>query len=245
MSQADRSADSAGVPFHARQLTSTGFDDDRGAGDPAVLAALAGSTDEAALLDAVAAARWLVPVVATAAEVVDGAHGHAVDAQVDMAVVTLVGPQGDRALPVFSSLTTLAAWDRAARPVPVTAARAAQAAVAEGCHALLLDIGAPHARTLRPSMLWALAQQRPWLPAHEDPFVATSVGRAVRGRPEVTAYALSAGTPHGEGVLAITLTLVPGLAPEEVRDLVTGIGEQLAGDGEFRARADALAFVIR
>ena len=85
----------------------------------------------------------------------------------------------------------------------------------------------------------------PWLPAHEDPFVATSVAGAVRGRPEVTAYALSEGTPAGDGVLAIALTLVPGLAPEEVRDLVTGIGEQLAGDGEFRARADALAFVIR
>ncbi len=238
-------ADSAGVPFHARQLTSTGFDDDSGAADPGLLAVLSGSPGEAELVAAVAAARWLVPVVATPTEIAEGDHGHAVDAGVDMAVVTLLSPTGERALPVFSSLTAMADWDPSARPVPVTAARAAQAAVAEGCHTIVVDLAAPHSQILRPSMVWALAQQRAWLPAHTDPFVAGSVARAVEGEGQVTAYEISEGAPPGEGVLGVRLTIVPGLPPERVRDLVTGIGERLATDGEFRARVDALAFAIR
>ena len=89
-----------------------------------------------------------------------------------MAVVTLTSPEGQRALPVFSSIAALARWDATARPVPVTSARAAQAAVSERCDVMLLDLGGEHAQVLRPSMVWALAQERPWLPAHEDPFVA-------------------------------------------------------------------------
>ena len=46
-----------------------------------------------------------------------------------MAAMTLLAADGHRALPVFTSIAALAAWDPAARPVPVTAARAAQAAV--------------------------------------------------------------------------------------------------------------------
>ena len=38
--------------------------------------------------------------------------GHTVEKQIDMAAVTLVAPDGERALPVFSSTDALAAWDR-------------------------------------------------------------------------------------------------------------------------------------
>src|SRR5204863_2813758 len=83
---------------------------------------------------------------------------HAGDTRTDMAIITLVAPDGRRALPLFTSVEALAAWDPAARPVPVSAARAAQAALADGCQVAVVDLGSGRSTELRPSMLWALAQ---------------------------------------------------------------------------------------
>jgi hypothetical protein len=129
--------------------------------------------------------------------------------------------------------------------VPVTSARAGQAAVAEGCDVIVVDVAGPTPRVLRPSMVWALAQQRPWEPPHTDPFVDRSVAAALRDEDAVTAHELEEGTPHGEGVLGVVLDLRPGLTPEEVRAVATRVGERLATDGELRARIDGLAFRLR
>jgi len=236
-------SDSAGIPFGGRALSGTGFDHDAGAADPALAATLADPDDERALMQAVAAARLLVPVVAEPADV-DRSGDLAVEKQTDMAAVTLVAPDGVRALPVFSSLATLAAWDPAARPVPVTAARAAQAAVSERCDVLVVDVAGPATVALRPSMVWALAQQRDWVPAHEDEVVARAVAAAVRDRDEVLGHELGAGE-RGGGVLRVQLELRPGLSAEQVQEVATAVGERLATDGETRARIDGLAFSVR
>jgi hypothetical protein len=224
-------------------ITGTGFDDDAGAADPALVEALADPTDERALVAAVARSRLLVPVVAEPTEV-DESGDLAVEKQTDMAAVTLIAPDGVRALPVFSSLGSLLSWDPAARPVPVTAARAAQAAVSERCDVVVVDVAGPAAVALRPSMVWALAQQRDWLPAHEDEVVARAVAVAVRGHDEVVAHELGAGEP-GQGVLRVVLQLRPGLTADQIQAVATAVGEQLATDGEIRARIDGLAFAIR
>ena len=232
----DRPADSAGVPWHDRQLTSTGFDDDDGSADPRVRAASADG-DDAALMSALAASRLLVPIVAVLAE----GDGHGGDKAADMAVVTLSAPDGERALPVFTSLAAMAAWDPQARPSPVTAERAAQAAVSERCDVMVLDLGGS-TRVLRPSMVWALAQQRPWLPAADDPFVRRSVARAAADETEVARVDCEPGE-HGE--LRVVLTLAPGLDQQRVSALARRVAERIATDGEARARIDALTFAIR
>lgn len=235
--------DSAGVPFGGRQLAGSGFDGDTGDADAAVQAALEHPSDERALVAALARARLLVPVVAEPAEV-EGVGGLAVDKQTDMAAVVLVAPDGVRALPVFTSLAALAGWDTQARPVPVTAARAAQAAVSERCDVMVLDVAGPATLALRPSMVWALAQQREWLPAHEDDVVQRAVAAALRGQESVVAHRLGPGDER-QGVLRVELELVPGLRAEEVQRVATAVGERLATDGEVRARIDGLAFAIR
>ncbi|NYG08225.1 hypothetical protein BJ986_002712 [Phycicoccus badiiscoriae] len=234
--------DSAGIPFGGRELTGTGFDGDTGEADAALLTALAEPGDEVSLMAAVAAARLLVPIVAEPVSV-DASGEHLVEKQTDMAAVTLVAPDGTRALPVFSSLASIAAWDAAARPVPVTAARAAQAAVSERCEVMVVDLAGPRTVALRPSMVWALAQQREWLPAHEDETVRRAVAAAVREQEAVLDHELGPGAP-GEGVLRVTLRLTPGLAADTVQGIATAVGERLATDGEIRARIDGLAFSI-
>ena len=235
--------DSAGVPFGGRVLGGTGFDGDDGSADPALTASLGRLEDEPALMLAVASARFLVPIVAEPAEV-DTSGELAVEKQTDMAAVTLVASDGTRALPVFSSASALAAWDPSARPVPVAAARAAQAAVFERCDVMVVDVAGPRTVALRPSMVWALAQERPWVPAHLDPTVRRAVETAVRDVDAVIEHELGAGEP-GEGVLRVSLTLRPGLDSATVQAVATAIGERLATDGEIRARIDGLAFAIR
>ncbi len=238
------SSDSADVPWAGRDLSPSGFETDTGAADPALLTALSAAGDEVALMRAVEASRFVVPIVADLTEA-DTSGERTVDKAVDMAAVTLVSPDGQRALPVFSGTAALAAWDPTARPVPVTPARAGQAAVAEGCDVIVVDVAGPATRVLRPSMVWALAQQRPWEPPHTDPFVARSVAAAVRDEGDVTASELEEGNPPGEGVLGVVLDLRPGLTPEQVRGIATRVGERLATDGELRARIDGLAFRLR
>lgn len=231
--------DSAGVTWTGRDLSPSGFESDTGAADPALRVAL--SADDVTLMAEVARGRFLVPIVAEPVEV-DRSGELDVDAQVDMAMVTLVAPDGQRALPAFTGLDSLAAWDPQARPSPVTPERMAQAAVSERCDVIVLDVASEHSRVLRPSMVWALAQHRPWQPPGADPFVARSVDAALAPEGAVTAYEL--GDEPG-GVLAIELTLAPGLAAQDIQALASRVGERLATDGEVRARLDGLAFRLR
>ena len=243
-------ADSGGLPWSGRDLTPSGFEDDDGSPDGALLTALAGRRAEPSadtdrvLFEAVRAARWIVPVVTAPAETATDAAGLPVETRTDMAVVTLTGPDGRRALPVFTSTAALARWDPSARPVPVPASRAARAAVAEGCDVLVVDVASEAPTELRPSMLWALAQGATWQPAAQDPFVGRSVAAAVAGEPAVVGTRLEEGTPPGEGVLRIVLVLRPGLDAPAVQALATRVGERLATDGELRARVDGLTFAL-
>jgi hypothetical protein len=242
--------DSGGAPWSGREPTSTGFDGDVGAADPSLLAALDDPQDETALMRAVAGARLLVPVIASQAKpaAVDESGEpvveHALNSATDLAVATLTSPDGQRAFPVFSSLAALSSWDATARPSPVSSSRAAQAAVFERCDVMLLDLGSGHERVLRPSMVWALAQQRDWLPAHTDPFVAQALSRATADEDDVI-DCVGEADPAGAGILRVVLSLRGGLDAARVQALATRIGEQIATDGEARARIDGLAFTIR
>jgi hypothetical protein len=247
--------DSAGTPWAGRYLSGTGFDDDQGGADPELAEALAEAHErpsaeaDARLARAAAAARWLVPVVAVRddgdeGEAPDTGDGHRGDTRTDMAIITLVAPDGRRALPLFTSVAALAAWDPSARPVPVSAARAAQAAVGDGCQVAVVDLGSGHSTELRPSMLWALAQDLEWMPAHFDPVVVQAVSEAVANEPDVVTHQLEEGEPLGCGVLRVVLGIRAGLSEELVEALATRIGEELAADDDFRARVDELTLSV-
>jgi len=244
-------ADTGGTPWGGRTLTgtSTGFDADVGAADPQVLEAIIARASDPSvehdvqLMRRVTSARWIVPVVTTPT-LVEEVGGRVIETSTDLAAVTLTAPDGRRALPVFTSTAALAAWDAAARPVPVTAARVAQAAVAEGCDVLVVDVGSAASTELRPSMVQALAHGREWAPAHLDPFVAQCISSAVAAEQSVVEHRLVEGTPSGAGVLRLVLGLPPGLRQADVQDLTARVAERLAADGEFRVRVDELTFAL-
>lgn len=136
-----------------RSLLGSEFPDDTGDDDPRLRAALTAydaATDARerrallpACLEALLGARLLVPVVAVLGEAEVGEDGLARDKSSDMAAVLLTGRDGRNALLSFTHTAAMQAWDPQARPVPVRAQLAAQAAIQEGAAALLVDVAGP------------------------------------------------------------------------------------------------------
>lgn len=249
--------DSGGVPFAGRSLGQAAFAGDDGRSDPQVVASLAALTTDGSdthLREAMAllgGARVLVPIVATPSATAAARHGlpaasgEAFEDDAEMATVTLTAPDGRRAFPVFTGVEALAAWDASARPTPKPLPEVARTAIEEGCDTLLVDLGSPHATVLRLPHVWALAQEREWVPPHEDPVVRLAVAEAAQGIDGLLrARAQDGAAVHGPGVLRLVLVLRPGLAQNAVDSIVTRMGERLAADPEVRIRIDDLAVVL-
>ena len=92
-------------------------------------------------------------------------------------------------------------------------------------------------------MVWALAQQRDWLPAHEDETSGRAVAAPSASRTP-SSPTRSARARPARGSLRVALDWRPGLDAAAVQAVATAVGERLATDGEIRARIDGLAFSI-
>jgi hypothetical protein len=117
---------------------------DTGAADRRLSAALAaydGSpATRAEVLAALTGARVFVAIIATAtAEETAAATGLQAESSAEMALVSLVAPDGARALPAFPDTAALRRWRLDVRPVPVDAGYLCRAALDDGAVALLLD----------------------------------------------------------------------------------------------------------
>lgn len=189
---------------------------------------------------ALGAARVMVAVVAVLGEGEEQTAAGG-DKQADMALVTLTGPDERRALPVFSSTAALSSWDGTARPVPVSARRAAHAALTEGCERLVLDPAGPTTFLVSRSAVVALAQGRAWQPAHSDEVVGRRLAQLLADEADV----LGSGRRPGTGAeLRVELAVRPGLTHEQLGDLASRVGERLACDEVLRERADGLELAV-
>ena len=141
------------------------FAADDGTADQALAQVLAsydaGESTDDDVLAALAANRLIVPVTALPAETVTDADGLVHDKTVEMALPVMIGTDGRRALPAFTSLEALSAWNPAARPVPVPTYRAAQGAVQENCAFLVVDPSGPVTFVADRTQLEFLAAQHP------------------------------------------------------------------------------------
>ncbi len=153
-----------------RRIPDPGFPGDEGEVPPAVEAALASYAQDpeghyAATLAVLQHTRLLVPVVAVLGEAQQGEHGHdrggdpglVQEKTSDMATVLMRGQDGRTALLAFTGSGPLAAWQADARPVPVSAAQAAQAARQDGADALVVDVAGPVLFVVEGEDLQALA----------------------------------------------------------------------------------------
>lgn len=242
--------DTAGVPWKGRDYAVSPFPGDDGSTPADVAAALAAhrageDPHRRALVAAIAGSRLLVPIMAVATEEGETAHGLTGDNGADMAMVSLTAPDGTRVLPVFTSAAALSSWRREARPVPVLAAQAAQAAVQEGCTSLLLDASAPEDHggpiQLPRSVLWALAQGRAWIPPHEDPELAAELDAIAAAVPSVLALA---ATPGERTEVVLRVRLEDGLDRDGVQAVVTDLSARLGASALVAERISSLTLAL-
>jgi len=132
-----------------RDIPDPGFAGDTGRADPELAAALASYAakpdvlHKQTLAQLQGTARLLVPVMAVLGEAERDDRGLARDKSSDMAAVLMRGLDGRLALLAFTSTASLRAWNCEARPVAVTPATAATAALQDNASALAIDVAGP------------------------------------------------------------------------------------------------------
>ena len=227
------------------------FRDDHGEADPAIAAALeayaAGTGAEHAVLTGLADSRLLVPVVAVLADEParpdagqrgrdEAANGKAAgtarlplqgEKASEMAMPAIVGRDGRRALPAFTSADAVRRWQPSARPVPVPAASVWQSAVRESW-AVVIDIAGPVPLVVEGARLAALAAGTQAPRMHEDPDVWHEVAAAAA---EIAPGIRVRLSPPPEG-LDFTLELAPAAgATQRVPD---EMASRIASDATVR-----------
>jgi hypothetical protein len=218
------------------------FRDDDGSADPSAAAALAafatGEGSEHAALTALADGRLLVPVVAVLAEQIarsgaqsgarsgarSGAQSGAQSGEKasEMAMPTLIGLDGRRAVPAFTSFESLQHWQRDARPVPVAARLVWRAAIEDSC-AVVIDVAGPAPLAVEGARLAALARGDAAPLPQDDPDVREAVAAVLSGELAVAAFRLGPGDADRD--LMIGLIMAPDGAERDVRQLANRVGD--------------------
>jgi hypothetical protein len=240
-------SDSAGQPWEGRQFApNPDASDDGSAPDAFVTARLAfreGRLSASALLDAIAACRFLIPLVAVAGEEGLNDMGVRVDKTQELSIITVAGPDGRPILPVFSSVEAMSVWRADARPVPASAQRVALAAASEGTDRVVIDARGDEVVLPRPAV-WAIAKGETWIPALDDPDVVEAIVRPAEEHPEILAASPVAADPQLRGTgpeVLVRLAVAPGTEPDRLREVITAITARWASDLEVASRVDALA----
>ena len=196
---ADVPADSAGVPFEGRAFHENPGAGDDGSAPPRLLEAITRfrlrEVGAAEVVAALHGSRLLIPLVAVRGDEGVGAHGQLVDKTQELSIVTVAGPDGRNVLPAFTSVAALSAWDSAARPIPIDAARVALAAASEGTPLIVLDPGSPTEFAIRAPAFEAVATGSSWTPSFADESVLDAFLASSVAEPALRAIQLAPGDP--------------------------------------------------
>jgi hypothetical protein len=178
-----------------------------------------GTGSEHAALTALAATRLLVPVVALLAE----ANEDGTEKESEMALPTLIGNDGRKAIIAFTGTETLRRWKADARPVPVPASRVWAAAIGEA-DAVVIDVAGPVPIVVEGARLHALANGEPPPLPHEDPDIHAAVAAVT---PEFTL---------GPGAAGNDLTVTLATADmDQAREIALRLSSRLRRGIEIRA----------
>jgi hypothetical protein len=209
-----------------KNIPDPGFAGDDGSADPQLAAALAAYASERTpeneerVLALLATARLMVPIVAVLGEVETDEQGLKHEKTSDMAVPTIQAPDGRRGLPAFTSLAALAAWRADARPAPVPAPQAVQAAWSEQADALLIDLAGPVFYELSGAALRAVAESRAHVAAVRDQGVADEL-RAILGKHPVVLRAHLLASEQADAQLV--LIVAPDTDPEALQAVAAAL----------------------
>ncbi|GAA2234227.1 SseB family protein [Rarobacter faecitabidus] len=243
----------ADVPGGKALPPGSSFAADDGSADPAFAAIVRqfseGDAPLSAVIEALRDTRVLIPMLAELVSEDQTATGLRVDKEAATGVVAIATPDGRKALPAFTSVATMAAWHRQARPVPAVGARAALAAVAEDWSLLVVDPAGPHRVIIPRTAVWAMAQSEPWRPAvrsgRVDESVATAIRTAILAQAESVTGVRFSTIPGDDETLVVEVVLQPGLDRSRYETTLAYVNRALASIAEVAERVDAIKIQVR
>jgi hypothetical protein len=244
----DRLRDSAGRPWQGRNFEANDWADDDGSAPALLVDAIdafrAGDASPQVVIDAFRQCRVLIPLLADLGDAEIGAHGQLIEKSADLSIVTVLGPDGQKVLPVFSSVAAMQSWNKTARPVPVEPVKAALAAASEETHRIVIDPGSVTEFAIRRPAIEAIAKSIDWLPPEQRDDVHAAFKAAIATEDDVFAYALQAGDPEaklqGSELLAL-FRVRAGLPEAKVNETMRRVFERLTEDAAIAAGVDSLA----
>lgn len=193
--------------------------------------------------------RFLIPLVAEAGDVGVTPEGKIVEKSQELSIVTVQSPDGRAAMPVFSSVETMRAWNAQARPIPVPGAQVALAAAQEETDLVVIDPGASHTEyVIRRPALEAFALGHEVLPAWADAAVQRAFDESVAEEAAVSRVLLAPGDPAGRlgGPETVAgLMLLPGLDQEALTELTSRLNAAWAANEVIAQRVDSLGVQLR
>ena len=195
------------------------------------------------MLSAIGKARLLIPLIANLGEGGEGAHGHQVDKSADLSIVTVMTPDNQRALPVFSSVAAMNHWNPEARPVPNDGRKVCLAAASEGNTRVVLDPLSPTEFVVRRPGIAAIAQDLTWIPPHNNAEVVEIINGVLEDNPAVDSFTLLDGDPScrltGQE-LVVVLYLEPGLTQDQLKALEADFFTAISNSERFVELVDAV-----
>lgn len=226
------------------------FTKDDGSADPELARLLSayanGEVGLESVVERLAQVRVLVPILASLDQEDFTEDGLRFDKEASAGIVALESPDGRKALPVFSSVQTMATWRSDARPSPVDCVRAALSAVSEGWALLVLDPGNDAQALIPRPAVWAIAQQQEWNPAivddHVQRDIADEVKDAVGKIDHVTDVA---AVPGRSAEVAVVLTIDAGLTRAGLDFVLEQVNAALSQSELIAQRVDGLELRIK
>lgn len=221
-------AEGHGRRFGGAQIPEQTFSHDDGTAPPALAHAVR-NRDVPAVVAALQGGRLLVALVAQ----LDSATPEGAEKDSHMAAAMWRRPDGRVALMAFTSVAAMSQWDPQARPLPVPAAQAAQAALEDGADALLVD----RSVALVGPALWAVAEGRVLVPPSQDAdvraVVETVCAQVLGGADLPQEVALVSGDDS-----SLTVLVAPEVAGD--RQTVGELASRLAAEPVLRARVTGM-----
>jgi hypothetical protein len=239
----DKFHDSAGVPWEGREFSQNSWSEDDGSTPKALAEVFEREFDKEALFEALSQSRLLIPLLAELGESGVGAHGELVDKSADLAIVAVSTPDGKTAIPAFSSVAEMTAWNATARPVPVEVAKLAIAAVSERHERVVLN-PAGRAIGIRRPALAALAQGLKWTPPHLNTPVILMIDSAAAKQPLIRSARAFDPDPTSQLLkpeLGIEIAIEAGLGADSLQQVLAQFGSDLQSQ-EFLQQVDSVSF---